>query len=89
MRVGQDISVFAMFNNYSPQAQARCEYLPVFTDPGANNGPFSSSPVPLFQSESKCETVLMKMTLICMKMKLHTYRTHFHIKGFALRLVLN
>ena len=35
--------------------------------------------MPLFQSESKCETILMKMTLICMKMKLH---------GFALTLVL-
>ena len=32
---------------------------------------FPSSLVPLFQSESKCETILMKMTLICMKMKLH------------------
>ena len=27
--------------------------------------------VPLFQSESKCETIVMKMTLICMKIKLH------------------
>ena len=27
--------------------------------------------MPLFQSESKCETILMKMILICMKMKLH------------------
>ena len=35
------------------------------------NRPFPSSLVPLFQSESKCETILMKMTLICMKMKLH------------------
>ena len=33
--------------------------------------PFPSSLVPLFQGESKCETILMKMTLICMKMKLH------------------
>ena len=24
-----------------------------------------------FQNESECETILMKMTLICMKMKLH------------------
>ena len=32
----------------------------------------SSSVVPpLFQNESKCETILMKMTLICMKIKLH------------------
>ena len=35
------------------------------------NRPFPSSLVPLFQGEYKCETVLMKMTLICMKMKLH------------------
>ena len=32
---------------------------------------FPSSLVPLFQSESKCETILMKMTLICMRMELH------------------
>ena len=35
------------------------------------NRPFPSSLVPLFQSESKWETILMKMTLICMRMKLH------------------
>ena len=35
------------------------------------NRPFPSSLVPLFQSESKCKTILMKMTLICMQMKLH------------------
>ena len=35
------------------------------------NKPFPSSLVPLFQSESKCKTILMKMILICMKMKLH------------------
>ena len=35
------------------------------------NRPFPSSLVPLFQSESTCETILMKMTLICMRMKLH------------------
>ena len=34
------------------------------------NRPLPSSLVPLFQSESKCKTILMKMTLICMKMKL-------------------
>ena len=36
-----------------------------------NTFQFPSSLVPLFQSESKCKTFLMKMTLICMKMKLH------------------
>ena len=35
------------------------------------NRPFPSSLLPLFQSESKCETIVMKMSLICMKMKLH------------------
>ena len=36
-----------------------------------SNRPFPSSLVPLFHKEAKCETILMKMTLICMKMKLH------------------
>ena len=27
--------------------------------------------MPLFESETKCKTILMKITLICMKMKLH------------------
>ena len=44
--------------------------------------PFPSSLVPLFQNESKCETILTKMTLICMKMKLHAELS------FALDLVL-
>ena len=34
---------------------------------GLSNRPFLSSLVPLFQSESQCETILMKVTLICMK----------------------
>ena len=38
---------------------------------GLWNRLFPSSLMPLFQSESQCETILMKMTLICMKMKLH------------------
>ena len=35
------------------------------------NRPFPSFLVPLLQNESKCETILVKMSLICMKMKLH------------------
>ena len=35
------------------------------------NRPFPSSLVPRFQSESKCETILKKLLLICMKVKLH------------------
>ena len=50
------------------------------------NRPFLSSLVPLCQSESKCKTILMKMTLICMKMKLHAELV-FIMKGFALGLV--
>ena len=40
-------------------------------DQFVGNRPFPISLVPLFQSEFKCETILMKMTFICMKMKLH------------------
>ena len=43
--------------------------------------------MPLFQSESKCETILMKKDF-----DLHenetACKTHFHMKGFALRPVL-
>ena len=38
----------------------------------------------LFQGESKWETILMKRTLICMKMHETACRIHFHMKGFAL-----
>ena len=48
----------------------------------AINRPFPSSLVPLFQIESTCETIIMKMTLICMKIKLNAELI------FALRLVL-
>ena len=34
---------------------------------------FPSSLVPLFQSESKCKTILMKMTLICMVESFRTW----------------
>ena len=51
------------------------------------NRPFPSSLVPLFQSESKCETILMKMTLKYMEVKLHT-ELIFIMKGFAFRLGL-
>ena len=42
--------------------------------------------MPLLQSEPKCETILMKMTDLHEKET--AGRTHFHMKGFALRLVL-
>ena len=46
------------------------------------NRPFPSSLMPLFQSESKCENDfdLHENETAC--------RTHFHMKGFALRLTL-
>ena len=53
---------------------------------GSLNRQFPSSLVPLFQSESKCETILMKMT--CLHEKETACRTHFHMKGLALRLAL-
>ena len=50
------------------------------------NRPFPSSLVPLFQSESKCETIVMKMTLICKRMKLHAelifIRKVWHLDSF-------
>ena len=48
-----------------------CYFLPFSGVISSENRPFQSSLVLLFQSESKCETVLTKMTLIWMKMKLH------------------
>ena len=42
--------------------------------------------VPLFQNESSCKTFHMKINLIHMKINL--YGTHFHMNGFARRLVL-
>ena len=45
-----------------------CLFVGLFV--GLFNRPFPSSLGPLFQSESKCETILMKMTLNYMKMKL-------------------
>ena len=36
------------------------------------NIPFPSSLVPLFQNESKCESILMKMSLIYMKMNMYS-----------------
>ena len=53
---------------------------------GLQDRSFPSSLVPLFQSESKCKTILMKMTDFHEKET--ACRTHFHMKGFALRLVL-
>ena len=38
---------------------------------------------PHFQNEAKCTTFLVKMSFICRRMK-----NHFHIKGWALNLVL-
>ena len=38
-----------------------------------------SSRNPHFQSEAKCTTFLVKMSLICMRMK-----NHLHIKGWLL-----
>ena len=36
-----------------------------------------------FRNETRCTTFLVKMSFICMRMK-----NHFHIKGWALNLVL-
>ena len=48
-----------------------------------NNRPFSSCPKPLFQSEAKCEVIVMKMIFYY-----HAIKIHFHDEGFALSVVL-
>ena len=50
---------------------------------GELNRPPPSFKNPHFQNEAKCTTFLDKMSFICMRMK-----NHFHIKGWALNLVL-
>ena len=47
------------------------------------NRPLPSSKNPHFQNEAKCTTVVVKMSFICMSIE-----KHFHIKGWALNLVL-
>ena len=47
------------------------------------NWPFPSSKKSHFQSEAKCEAIDMKMIF-----NYDANKTHFHNKGFALRLVL-
>ena len=47
------------------------------------NRPLLSSKNPHFQNEARCTTFLVKMSFICMRMK-----NDFHIKGWALTLVL-
>ena len=51
------------------------------------NRPFPSSLLPLFQNESKCETIHMKMKLH-LQVHFHANQIHFHLNGFAHRLVL-
>ena len=47
------------------------------------NRPLPSSENPQFQNEAKCTNFHVKMSFICMRMK-----NHFHIKGWAVNLVL-
>ena len=47
------------------------------------NRPLASSENPHFQNEARCTTFLVKMSVICMRMK-----NDFHIKGWAPTLVL-
>ena len=48
-----------------------------------NHRPLLSSKNPHFKNEAKCTTFLVKMSFICLTMK-----NHFHIRGWALNLVL-
>ena len=51
-------------------------------DTALYNRPFPSFPKPLFQSEAKCEAIMKTIFYS------HANKTHFPMKGFALRLVL-
>ena len=48
-----------------------------------NNRSFPSSPGPLYQNEVKCSAFDMKMIFHS-----HANKTHFHMKGCALGLIL-
>ena len=50
---------------------------------GYNNRPFPSCLKPLFQNGAKCKVFDMKIIFIS-----HANKTHLHMKGFALGLVL-
>ena len=43
----------------------KIKFLPI------NNGPFSSRPKPLLQSEAKCKAIDLKITLICARKVLY------------------
>ena len=49
----------------------------------SSNRPFPSCLKPLFQSEAKCQAIVMKMIF-----RSHANKTHCHNSGFALSLVL-
>ena len=48
-----------------------------------SNGPFPSSPGPLYQNEVRCSCFDVEMIF-----HFHENKTHFHKKGCALRLIL-
>ena len=76
-----------MYSSVNFQSWISVIRLPYNLVTNGTNRPFPSSFVPLFQSESRCET-----SSITNDFDLHenetAFRTHFHKKGFALRLVL-
>ena len=61
----------------------RCDFSCNITPSTNTNGLLPSSQNPHFQNEIKCATFLVKKIFFCMRMKIH-----FHIKGWALNLVL-
>jgi len=77
---------------WSEDARKRCinlmspKYSVIVTENkgfSSRNRPFLSSKKSHFQSEAKCETIVMKMIF-----NYDANKTHFHNKGFALSLVL-
>ena len=51
------------------------------------NRPFPRYPLPLFQNESTCETIHMKMCSTFTSIHFYANQSHFHLNRFARRLL--
>ena len=79
--------IFNIATNLFPKTVPQCTLTTISTRSPAQlqmaNRPLPTFKKPHFQNKAKCTTFLVEMSFIYMRMK-----THFHIKGWALNLVL-
>ena len=59
------------------------QYIPRSDTSNTKNGPFPSSPGPLFQNEGRCSAFDMEIVF-----HFHANKTHFHKKGCAPSFIL-